>query len=420
MSERRLTIYLAGPISNCGENQKKKWREDLRDALHRKLHPRPTIINPADTKWVPLQEIEEIDRCDVVIANMWRESIGTTVGIVHARRTGKPVILIDPNYLDSKILKELVGRRPVRSVDEAVKVLIEKVAPEVNQPLQVRKANGALEPFSLAKLHRSLDAFLEAGFDVWLPARIHAAVRQAASGSTIETSAIKAAVFRVLDEVTAERPLDRQRALARREAWNRYAGLKQHGRGTTASAGLADALQQLQSAKAGLEEKNAQIRDLELELQNTRDARNSYAQQLLATRPADARQTSAPPPPPTSLAQRIRERTGGRKILCISRIGHSSVRDALMRHGLEPNEFDSLFEERFLQREPNSNFNADLKKASKSYSFAIYAWKGLRHAASPVKKRFDHVFQGNNAEEAVTLFLGWVDGAKAAAMGSHG
>jgi nucleoside 2-deoxyribosyltransferase len=91
-----LTVYLAGPVSNCNDNQRTKWREAIKAKLWQFGHK---TKDPTDhgKDWTPLVEMVDIDSSDVVIANLWRESIGTVVGIVQARRKGKPVILIDQN-----------------------------------------------------------------------------------------------------------------------------------------------------------------------------------------------------------------------------------------------------------------------------------------------------------------------------------
>jgi len=118
-------------------------------------------IDPADHAggWSPFREMVEIAKADVVIANLWRESIGTVVGIVQARRKGKPVILIDPNYLDSSVLKTILGEECiVHSVDKAVKKLRAEIVHQLAKNIEVRKRNGTLEPFQLAKLHSSLNA----------------------------------------------------------------------------------------------------------------------------------------------------------------------------------------------------------------------------------------------------------------------
>jgi len=106
--KRSLSLYLAGPVTNCNEKQKTEWRKTIQSKLAKLGHK---CIDPTDhSDWTPFKEMVEIDRSDLVIANLWRESMGTVIGIVQARRKGKPVILIDPNYLENIVLRHLVGK----------------------------------------------------------------------------------------------------------------------------------------------------------------------------------------------------------------------------------------------------------------------------------------------------------------------
>jgi hypothetical protein len=70
----------------------------------------------------------DIEEVDVVFANMWRESIQTTLGIVQAKRMGIPVILIDQHCIDSQILKSLFGDFIVQSEDTETNKLRNEVA----------------------------------------------------------------------------------------------------------------------------------------------------------------------------------------------------------------------------------------------------------------------------------------------------
>src|SRR6266446_8203972 len=125
MSKR--IVYLAGPISNCNEKQQTESRRTIKGKLTRLGH---RTKDPTDhcRNWTPLIEMAEIDECDIVIANLWRVSIGTVIGIMQASRKGKPVILIDQNYLATSTLESLVGiDRVVRGVDEAVNLFQNRV-----------------------------------------------------------------------------------------------------------------------------------------------------------------------------------------------------------------------------------------------------------------------------------------------------
>lgn len=156
--QTKLSIYLAGPVSNCNETQKLRWRKDIR----RELKEEFDFIDPTEKQatWDPKDEIVDIDRADVVIANLWRESIGTVIGIIQARRRGKPVILIDPNFIKSKPLEAFVGPDCITtSVKGATNKLREQIAPELTKAFQVlKKGKKKPEAFSQRKLQNSINA----------------------------------------------------------------------------------------------------------------------------------------------------------------------------------------------------------------------------------------------------------------------
>lgn len=155
--KRILSIYLAGPVTNCNEKQKTEWRKAIKAKVAALGHQCIDPTDPNHTDWTPLKETVEIDRSDVVIANLWRLSVGTVVGIVQARRKGKPVILIDPNYLENPLLRHLVGKEfIVNGIDQAVNTL-PRIMEELSKVVMVRKGSGNLEPFSSSKLHNSLN-----------------------------------------------------------------------------------------------------------------------------------------------------------------------------------------------------------------------------------------------------------------------
>src|SRR5271166_348562 len=108
MAKPPKKVYLAGPMTNCSERQKTEWRKKLKSALVKEGF---RCLDPTDeyARKGALAVTADIEEADVVIANMWRESIGTSIGIIQARRMGIPVILFDPHYIDSPILESIVG-----------------------------------------------------------------------------------------------------------------------------------------------------------------------------------------------------------------------------------------------------------------------------------------------------------------------
>lgn len=118
--EPKRTVYLIGPIRRLKEKKVWGWRGDARRRLEAQgLECLDFATNPDREKWAP-QEIRYVRDCDVVLANMRRVSIGTTLGIVRARQSGRPVVLLVSRSFRSPMLVALVGQNNVtHSVPEA-------------------------------------------------------------------------------------------------------------------------------------------------------------------------------------------------------------------------------------------------------------------------------------------------------------
>ena len=108
----KFKVYLAGPINGCNEAQRHRWRDDVKAKYAKDF----SFIDPT-RRWpddalgehaTPLGIVEAdlrgIEEADGMLVNMWRESIGASIGIVHAHRIGRPVVVADPNYLGSQVL----------------------------------------------------------------------------------------------------------------------------------------------------------------------------------------------------------------------------------------------------------------------------------------------------------------------------
>jgi len=153
----RLTVYLAGPYNNCNNKQRTEWRKHLKAELAPRGY---SVIDPADhtTHWTPLKEMVDIVSSDLLIANMWRESVGTTLGVHQAATAGKPVILIDPNYIGSGALRDLVGEdNVVHSLEAAINKLENEIGPQLLlKPIDIEKQHANAQPFKRSKLQASL------------------------------------------------------------------------------------------------------------------------------------------------------------------------------------------------------------------------------------------------------------------------
>jgi len=108
---KRFRVYLAGPIHGCNEAQRSHWRRRVRDKWGDRFEfvdPNDAIVAVQTTAEAGYEIIrrdqQAIHSCDAVLANMWRESVGTAIGIVHAKREGKLVAVIDPNHIGNRIV----------------------------------------------------------------------------------------------------------------------------------------------------------------------------------------------------------------------------------------------------------------------------------------------------------------------------
>lgn len=298
MSAGSRLLYLAGPVSNCNEKQKTEWRKAIKSRLAKLGHK---WIDPSEhVDWTPLKEMVEIDRSDVVIANLWRESVGTVIGIVQARRKSKPVILIDPNYLENSVLRHLVGKDLiVRGIDEAIN-LLPQVLEQMDRSILVRKSNGSTEPFASSKLHDSLNAVCARAHveDAILPDlvanAVHRSVMKAERNGEIHTDRIKLIVFEALGDIATDNLYEdelKQRATVLRGAWEEYERVKKDQR--WALEHMDEQEQQLRSAKERIASLEAQNESYQSEIGDLRRSMRQLERQAKVGTAAEGDDNSA-------------------------------------------------------------------------------------------------------------------------------
>jgi nucleoside 2-deoxyribosyltransferase len=101
------TVYLAGPIAGCTDDETHGWRTEVKRRLKDKFNfldpaarwdTRDRLLDPAEVIRLVETDIEEIRQSDIVLANVWKISAGTSMEFVYAKRVYyKTVISINPN-----------------------------------------------------------------------------------------------------------------------------------------------------------------------------------------------------------------------------------------------------------------------------------------------------------------------------------
>lgn len=159
----KYKIYLAGPMTGCNKDQLHRWRDEVKATYERDF----SFIDPTE-RWpgdpmghdaTPLEivkaDLQNIETADGLLVNMWRESIGASIGIVHAHRFGRPVVVADPNHLGSRMLTfyaDGLESHPCKAM-QALSNFLGAGRWRVKKPV-----DGASEPFDRRKLVESIGA----------------------------------------------------------------------------------------------------------------------------------------------------------------------------------------------------------------------------------------------------------------------
>lgn len=98
------TLYLAGPINGCTDDEARGWRT----AVKAHLSGLYEFLDPMDRDYrgnerghaqdIVQGDLAEIARCDAVLWNRWKASEGSSMEMPYARMLGKPVYLISSDY----------------------------------------------------------------------------------------------------------------------------------------------------------------------------------------------------------------------------------------------------------------------------------------------------------------------------------
>jgi len=229
--KRRYKIYLAGPISGCNPEQLSHWRFHVKDRWSKEfdfIDPSEDQVHAADSPSEVVRRDEAgIESCDAVLANMWRESIGTAIGVAHARYHGKPVMVVDSNRLNSRTLAYFANA-VTQTLDGGMRALRALLRTE-ERFKTVTKRSGEQAEFSRQTLVDSIrSACREADRnDLLATAEILPRVMEELAGSpriiagSLPTSVIRDAVWSVLAEFEAD-SLRHDDFSGIREVWERH------------------------------------------------------------------------------------------------------------------------------------------------------------------------------------------------------
>ena len=117
-----MNVYMAGPINACSDGEAGDWRTELKNRLYE--DPRHCVspsnginfidpmardfrgIEGSHTDGIVEGDLMDIQASDIVIANCWKPSAGTSMEIFYARHVlGKHVIVLHPEGSVSPWLK---------------------------------------------------------------------------------------------------------------------------------------------------------------------------------------------------------------------------------------------------------------------------------------------------------------------------
>ena len=157
MPKHKFRVYLAGPISGCSDIQIHKWRDEVKQKYDRSLDfIDPSEMLKASSYEIVKDDIDSIEAADGLLVNMWRESIGSAIDVIHAHRAGRPVVIANPNYLNNSIL-EFYAAAIEETPLKAANVLLHILRADANWRV-IKSGDREDEPFSREKLADSIRA----------------------------------------------------------------------------------------------------------------------------------------------------------------------------------------------------------------------------------------------------------------------
>ncbi len=206
------------------------WRRDLRRGFSDEfefIDPTESLIRPGGSHHEVVQaDVQAIRNADAVLANMWRESVGTSFGVLHAHLNGKIVVVNDPNLIRSRMLAFYAD-----AVEQSLPASLNAIRTFLRSEKLIReviKRDGRTEPFSRSKLSKAIrHACIDAKSDDIVPTRaivsrtLSLLLDDVYEDRSIASESIEGAVWQAMAELAAD-PLHETDYDAVRLAWERH------------------------------------------------------------------------------------------------------------------------------------------------------------------------------------------------------
>jgi hypothetical protein len=126
--ELLMLVYLCGPINGCTDEECRDWREYVKERLPNTLDPMRRDYRGKEAESVrDIVELDKIDvaRCDALIVNYEKPSVGTSMEMIWAWERGKFIVLVCREDVSLSPWLRYHAHRIVHSFDDAVSVLSE-------------------------------------------------------------------------------------------------------------------------------------------------------------------------------------------------------------------------------------------------------------------------------------------------------
>ena len=118
-----MKIYLCGPINGCTDEECNDWRQMVSRVFSEKIDPMRRDYRGKElesvNEIVQLDKID-VDKCDIVLANCPKPSVGTSMEILYAWERNKPVLVVVPKDGPISPWLRYHSTKILHSFDEAV------------------------------------------------------------------------------------------------------------------------------------------------------------------------------------------------------------------------------------------------------------------------------------------------------------